>query len=120
MKAVALPVFEGHSTVVVCPHNRKDKLVKLILILHFEIERNNWQDTSFVTLFSNCDRIPHASGECMYVEFKAGYEYILLPSNRTDQGTLMAYPEKPEFVKQFPFRIELAQVDQILTPYIFK
>ena len=96
MKAVAVPVLEGHSTIAVYPHSSQDKKVDWICKCD-HIKLLYYQDLSFVSVFFNDDKLPKATGQYRFLEFKALFEYCLLPCYSTDQGRLMFYQSKPAF-----------------------
>ena len=109
MKAVAIPVLQGHSTVAVFPQNSKGDN---------QVTKNNFcknlyrlfQGMSFV--YVNCREkvMPQFNGQFMFLEFKPSYDYCLLPSFATNQGTLLSYPEKPSFVDLYDYSHHIAVV----------
>ena len=112
MKTVAIPILEGHSSVVVYPHCSQDKQVSSICIRFNIIIFSSIQDLSSLSLFFNDNELPNATGQYMFLEFKASYKYCLIPSYRTDQGRLMVYESKPAFINLFKFSFEIAKVDR--------
>ena len=109
MKAVAIPVIQGHSTVAVFPQtsNGDDKVTNTI---RGKIHNDSFQGMSFVYLNCREQFLPKFTGQFMFLEFKPSYDYCLLPSYATNQGTLLSYPEKPSFIDLFDYSHHLAEV----------
>ena len=98
MKAVEIPVFEGHSTVVVFP-SKSEKVfkIKFILSIFYFV-----QDLSYAYLLFNTEKTPMINGKHLLVEFKPSHVYCVIPSY-SDQGALLYYPSMPEYLKYFKF-----------------
>ena len=60
-------------------------------------------------MYFNGNELPKPTGQIMFLEFKPSYEYCLLPSY-WDQGRLMTYQRKPEFVNLFKSCCEISRV----------
>ena len=60
-------------------------------------------------MYFNGNELPKPTGQFMLLEYKPSYEYCLLPSY-WDQGRLMTYQRKPEFVKLFKYCCEISRV----------
>ena len=98
MKSVEIPTFEGHSTVVVFP-SKSEKVFQIIFIssnFYFD------QDLSYAYLLYNKEKTPMVNGKHLLVEYKPSHIYCVIPSY-TDQGALLYYPSRPDFLKYFKF-----------------
>ena len=98
MKSVMIPTFEGHSTVVVFP-SKSEKVFQIIFILsYFYFD----QDLSYAYLLFNKEKTPLVNEKHLLVEYKPSHIYCVIPSY-TDQGALLYYPSRPEYLKYFKF-----------------
>ena len=115
-----IPVFEGHTTVVVCPRNEHCVMVRFtVFSFRTDLVVVFYQDTSFITLYFNGDVLPRVTGQSMFVEFKAAHDYLLLPSDNKHQGTLESYQNKPIFVNLFKHSIQVSQVSIVIVCLMF-